>query len=79
MKGGTMMVQRNGELKPMDLAMTLSNGTKVAMDGTVTMPDGTMRRLMDGEAINMDGEFTTWEDVKNDAMEGDLGHSMKDT
>ena len=50
MKGGRMMVVRFGEMKPMDMVMTLSNGTKVAMDGTITMPDGTSRMLMDGEA-----------------------------
>ena len=79
MQGGTMMVVRNGEMKPMDMVMTLSNGMKVAMDGTVTMPDGSARRLMDGEAITMDGEMTTLEDMKRgDAMEGDLGNRMKD-
>ena len=79
MKGGKMMVLRNGEMKPMDLVMTLSNGAKIAMDGSVTMPDGTTRRLMDGEAMTMDGEITTLEDVKKgDAIEGDPGHRMKD-
>ena len=79
MKGGSMMVVRNGEMKPMNMVMTLSNGMKVAMDGTVTMPDGTSRRLMDGEAITMDGEMTTLEDMKSgDAMEGDLGNRMQD-
>jgi uncharacterized protein DUF6799 len=79
MKSGRMMVVRFGEMKPMDMVMTLSNGTKVAMDGTITMPDGTSRRLMDGEAITLDGEMTTLEDMKGgDAMEGDLGNRMKD-
>ena len=79
MKGGRMMMVRNGETMPMDMVMTLSNGTKVAMDGTITMPDGTSRMLMDGEAMTMDGETTTMEDMKGgDAMEGDLGNRMKD-
>jgi hypothetical protein len=34
MKGGRMMVMRNGEMKDMDMVMTLANGTKVSMDGT---------------------------------------------
>jgi hypothetical protein len=80
MKSGTMMIVRNGEMSPMDMVMTLSNGTKVAMDGTITMPDGTSRMLMDGEAMTMDGEMTTAEDMKGgDAMEGDMGHRMDDT
>lgn len=67
MKGGTMMVLRNGEMKPMDMVMTLSNGTKVAMDGTITMRDGTSRILMDGEAMTMDGEMTTIADIEGNA------------
>ena len=79
MKSGTMRVVRNGEMKPMDMVMTLSNGTRVMMDGTIEMADGTTRRLMEGEALTLDGEMTTVEDMKGgDAMEGDLGHSMKD-
>ena len=58
-KDGKMMVMRHGEMKPLDIVMTLENGARVAMDGTVTMPDGTSRMLMDGEALTMDGEPTT--------------------
>jgi len=46
------------------MVMHLSNGARVAMDGTLTTPDGTSRMLMDGEAITLDGEMTTVEDVK---------------
>jgi hypothetical protein len=62
-KNGRAVLVRNGEEKPMDLVMTLSNGARVAMDGTVTMPDGTSRMLMDGEAITLDGEPTTAVDM----------------
>jgi uncharacterized protein DUF6799 len=79
MQGGKMMVVRHGEMKAMDMVVRLSNGARVAMDGTLTMPDGTSRMLMDGEAVTMDGEFTTMEDMKGgDAMEGDLGNRMND-
>ena len=79
MQGGKMMVVRHGEMKAMDMVMRLSNGAQVAMDGTITMPDGTSRMLMDGEAITLDGEFTTMEDMKGgNAMEGDLGNQMND-
>jgi hypothetical protein len=74
MKKGTMMLVRNGEMMPMDMVMTLSNGTRVAMDGTITMPDGTSRMMMDGEAMTMDGEMTTMADVKDKDMEGNVGH-----
>ena len=77
MMNGKMMVRRNGELKPMDMVMTLSNGSKVAMDGTLTSPDGTSRHLMDGEAMTLDGEMTTLEDIKDQDMESNTGHKLE--
>jgi uncharacterized protein DUF6799 len=78
MKKGTMMVIRNGEMKPMDMVMTLSNGTRIAMDGTITMPDGTSRMMMDGEAMTMDGEMTTMADIKDPDMQGDMDNKTDD-
>ena len=63
---GKMMVIRHGEEKSMDMVMNLNNGARVAMDGTLTMPDGTSRMLMDGEAMTMDGEPTTAVDTHAD-------------
>jgi hypothetical protein len=67
MKGGRVMVVRHGEMKELDMMMTLENGTRVAMDGTLTMRDGTTRRLTEGEAMTLDGEPTTAVDqhIKN--------------
>jgi hypothetical protein len=42
----------------------LSNGARIAMDGT-------SRILMDGEAMTLDGEMTTVEDVR----EGNLNNN----
>lgn len=64
MRKGKVMVRRQGDWHDLDMVMPLSNGGKVAMDGTLTMPDGTSRMLMDGEAVTFDGEMTTVEDVK---------------
>ncbi len=70
MKGGKMMVVRHGERKALDMVMTLENGARVAMDGTVTFRDGTSRRLSDGEALTLDGEPTTVVDERlGDRME----------
>ncbi len=66
MKDGKMMVRKNGETMPMTMDMTMSNGTKVMMDGKVMMVDGTSRRMMDGEAMTMDGKMTKM----NDKMKG---------
>ncbi len=64
MRKGKVMVRRHGDWHELDMVMPLSNGARVAMDGTLTTPDGTSRMLMDGEAITLDGEMTTVEDVK---------------
>lgn len=59
MRKGRLMRIRNGEELPVDMVVTFPNGGLVAMDGTLTLPDGTSRMLMDGEAVTMDGETTT--------------------
>lgn len=64
MRKGRLMRIRQGEELPVDMVVTFPNGGLVAMDGTLTLPDGTSRRLMDGEAVTMDGEMTTIADVK---------------
>jgi len=66
-QGRRMMLRRFGEWQPMeDMVMTLKNGTRVELDGTVTYPDGTTRMLMDGEGITLDGEPTTLADAGGD-------------
>ena len=63
MRKGKMMRVQHGEMKPMEMVVNLANGARVLLDGTIVMPDGTSRRLMDGEAVTMDGEMTTAEDL----------------
>ena len=65
MKDGKMMMMKNGEIKPMDMVVTMPNGTRVMMDGSIVSADGTTRMMMDGEAMTMDGEMTTLEDIKD--------------
>lgn len=57
MQNGRMMVTKNGKMLPMDMNITMSEGTVVTLDGTIRMTDGTMRRLMDGESMTMDGRM----------------------
>ena len=64
MRKGKVMVRRHGDWHDLHMVTPLSNGARVAMDGTLTMPDGTSRMLMDGEAVTFDGDMTTVEDVK---------------
>jgi hypothetical protein len=62
-----MLLRRFGQWQPMeDMVMTLKDGTRVGLDGTVTYPDGTTRMLMDGEGITLDGEPTTLADAQSD-------------
>jgi Domain of unknown function (DUF6799) len=55
-KGGRVMMMRNGEMRPMDEEMTMPDGTKVRMDGTLMMPNGTTRMMAEGETIILEGE-----------------------
>ena len=66
-KDGKMMMRRHGELKPMDMVMTMPNGARVMMDGTIIMADGTSRMMMDGEAMTLDASQS------HDQPEGGIG------
>lgn len=57
MKGGKMIMVKNGKDAIMDKDMTLSNGTKVRKDGTVEMKNGKNLHLQEGEMMDMDGEM----------------------
>jgi hypothetical protein len=56
MKKGKMMVTKDGESKPMLQDITLKNGTKVMIDGTMVMKDGIKKMLKDDDMIDMEGE-----------------------
>lgn len=72
-QGRRMMLRRFGEWQPMeDMIMTLKNGTRVGLDGTVTYPDGTNRMLMDGEGFTLDGEPTTLADAGGDDLSDEM-------
>jgi hypothetical protein len=73
MKDGKMMMMKHGEMMLMDMQMTMSDGTKVMMDGTVMMADGTTHRMMEGDAMTMDGRMTTMKDI-----EGKMENKMED-
>lgn len=62
MKDGKMVILRQGKLLPMDLDMALLDGTRVMTTGAIMRPDGTSRQMLEGEAINMEGEMTNIDD-----------------
>ena len=57
LKDGKMVVVKDGKSAPMEMEMTLENGSKVMMDGTVVMKDGTTKKIADTEMILMDGKI----------------------
>jgi hypothetical protein len=64
MKNGKLTMMKEG--KEMTADVTLANGTKIMMDGTVTIKDGTKRSLTDGECVNDNGKVITKEEMKKE-------------
>jgi hypothetical protein len=63
MQDGRVMMIRKGEMMLMEEAITLPDGTKVAVNGTVLMPDGTTRMMAEGEIILLQAEPAGPEDL----------------
>ena len=55
MQDGRVMIMRNGEMKPMQEEMTLPDGTRVMIDGTIWDANGTTRMMAEGETILIQG------------------------
>ena len=58
MKDGKMWRLQDGkEIGRMDRETTLSNGTKVAMNGKIMMKDGKEMQLQEGQIVMLDGKM----------------------
>lgn len=57
MEGGAMIMVKEGKEARMEKEVTMSNGVKVAIDGMVTLADGTAIRLPEGMMITTDGSL----------------------
>ena len=58
MKDGKMWRLQDGkEIGRMDRETTLSNGTKVAMNGKMMMKNGKEMQLLEGQTIMLDGKL----------------------
>jgi hypothetical protein len=56
MQGGRVMMMKAGKaMDPMSADMTISNGTIVLPDGTVKQPGGEEIHMKDGQIMMMDG------------------------
>ena len=73
MKDGRMLIVKDGKMLPMDIDMTMSDGTKVMTTGAILRPDGTTRQMAEGEAMYMNGEMTNVDDTSeiDDTMDMD--------
>ena len=58
MKSGKMIrVTEGKEIGRMDRETTMSNGTRVMMNGKMLMKDGKEVQLQEGQAVMLDGKF----------------------
>ncbi len=58
MKDGKMVRMTEGkEIGRMDRAMTMTNGTKVTMNGMMKMKDGKEMQLQEGQIMMLDGKM----------------------
>ena len=54
MKNGQILFLKNGELITLSEDMTLADGTRIALDGSVTMAGGTLQVISEGQAVLVD-------------------------
>jgi uncharacterized protein DUF6799 len=59
MRNGQMLVLRDHEMISLSEDIILADGTRIALDGRVTMSDGTYQELVEGQAIMIDDRQTT--------------------
>ena len=56
MKNGQMIILINGELIALSEDTILADGTRIALDGRVTMADGTYEIIGEGQAVLVDNQ-----------------------
>ncbi|KAA9332984.1 hypothetical protein F0P96_08340 [Hymenobacter busanensis] len=59
MVDGKVMLTENGHTNQLAEPRTLTNGTKIAADGTVTKADGSTVTLVNGDYMSLSGRLTT--------------------
>jgi len=70
MQDGKLMMMHDGkEVSRMDRETTLSNGTRILMNGKMIMKDGKEMKLQEGQTVMLDGKMKESEkDVKMEGM-----------
>jgi hypothetical protein len=54
MKNGQMLILSDREMIALNEDIILVDGTRIGLDGRVTMSDGTYQELLEGQAIMID-------------------------
>ena len=62
-KDGKMVEMNKSGITTLAKDLTLANGTVVNVDGTVKSSDGSILKLKDGEAVDMEGKLITKKDM----------------
>lgn len=57
MKGGKMMVMKDGKMMAMDKEMTMKNGTTCMTNGECTLKDGKKMMMKEGDCMEMSGKM----------------------
>jgi hypothetical protein len=58
MKNGHMLILRDREMIALHEDIVLVDGTRIGLNGRVTMTDGTYQELLEGQAIMIDNRTT---------------------
>jgi len=58
MKNGQMLILKDREMIALSEDIILVDGTRIALDGRVTMADGTYQELVEGQAILVEDRTT---------------------
>ncbi len=69
MMGGKMMMIKDGKMSDMKKPMTMSNGTKMMVDGVCVKKDGTKMKMKEGDHMDMKGNMHPMKETK---IKGDL-------
>jgi len=58
MKNGQMLILKDREMIALSEDIILVDGTRIALDGRVTMADGTYQELVEGQSILVEDRTT---------------------
>jgi hypothetical protein len=57
MRRGALVQVKDGEVTPVTKDVTMSDGTRIGRDGTMRLPNGSLKRFLDGQILTLDGRF----------------------